>query len=274
MANLQRNVFLISDSTGITLENLSHSLLTQFPQVDFTIITHRYIDSKLKIEALRDRILQASRQDPLQPLVFTSLLNESHRRLLTVTGVHYFDVFDFFMDKLNQALELAPVPVSGLSHGVVDEHQYESRIDAINFSLRSDDGMHTDQYSKADVIIIGVSRTGKTPTCLYLAMHYGILAANYPLTEDDWKKSEIPEVVTHFKNKCFGLTIDANQLARIRSKRLTGSDYASVEQCRRELSYANNLFSENNIPCLNTSTTSIEELATSIISKKELTDKK
>lgn len=270
MANLQRNVYLISDSTGITLEKLTHSLLSQFPQVDFTILTHRYIDSKSKVEALRDQIRLTSLQDPLKPLVFTSLLNESHRRLLTVSGIYYFDVFDLFMDKLDQALDLTPIPVAGLSHGVADEHQYESRMEAINFSLRSDDGMHTEQYTKADVIIIGVSRTGKTPTCLYLAMNYGILAANYPFTEDDWKKSAIPEVITHFKNKCFGLTIDANQLARIRSKRLAGSDYASLEQCRRELGYAETLFAEHNIPYLDTSTTSIEELATSIISKKEL----
>jgi len=273
MANLQRKVYLISDSTGITLEKLTHSLLSQFPQVDFTIMTHRYVDSKSKIELLRDQIQSTSLQDPLQPLVFTSLLNESHRRILMVTGVQFFDVFDFFMDKLNLALDLTSVPVSGLSHAVSDEHQYESRIDAINFSLRSDDGMHTEQYTQADVIIMGVSRTGKTPTCLYLAMNYGVLAANYPLTEEDWNKSAIPEVIIQHKNKCFGLTIDAEHLTRIRSKRFANSDYASLKQCQRELSYANRLFAENNIPYLDTSTTSIEELATSIISKKKLTDK-
>jgi len=274
MANLQRTVYLISDSTGITLEKLSHSLLSQFPEVSFTIKTHRYIDTTTKVESICDHINNTSKQDPLKPLVFTSLLNQTHRSAIAVTESIHFDVFELFMGKLNQALELTPTPVSGLSHAVANENQYESRIEAINYALRSDDGLSTELYKKADVILLGVSRTGKTPTCLYLAMNYGLLAANYPLTEEDMQNSDVPDVIKNFKAKCFGLTIKDTQLTRIRNKRRPDSKYASLAQCRRELHYANNLFGEFDIPCLDTSTTSIEEIATSIISKKNITFKK
>lgn len=270
MANIQRNVFLISDSTGITLEKLSQSLLSQFPQVDFAVTTYRYIDTTSKFESLCEQIQRRCQQDPLKPLVFTSLLNQQHRRMVTTTGVIHFDVFDTFMDKLNLALELTPKPVAGLSHAVTDEQKYESRIAAINYALQSDDGLATERYEQADVILLGVSRTGKTPTCLYLAMNYGLFAANYPLTEEDWQKEKVPDAISKVREKCVGLTSDANQLARIRNQRRPGSEYASLVQCQRELKYANALFSEINIPCLDTGTTSIEELATSIISIKNL----
>lgn len=270
MANLQRTVFLISDSTGITLEKLSHSLLSQFPQVNFTIMTHRYIDTTTKVESICDYIHQVYQQDQLKPLVFTSLLNQTHRSAISTAECIHYDIFEMFMGKLNQVLDLTPTPVSGLSHAVANENQYESRIEAINFALKSDDGLSTSLYEKADVILLGVSRAGKTPTCLYLAMNYGILAANYPITEEDMQFSDVPDVIKKYKSKCFALTIEVNQLTHIRNKRRPDSKYASVAQCRREINFANNLFRENNIECIDTSTTSIEELATSIISKKNL----
>jgi regulator of PEP synthase PpsR (kinase-PPPase family) len=152
------------------------------------------------------------------------------------------------------------------SHGLIDYERYEARINATNYALAHDDGVDVD-YSQAELILIGVSRSGKTPTCLYMALHYGVRAANYPLTDEDLEQLELPARLRPYRDRLFGLTIDPERLAQIREQRRPGSRYATVAQCRWELEQADRLMRRAGIPSLNTTHVSIEEIASKILDR-------
>ena len=154
----------------------------------------------------------------------------------------------------------------GKAHGLTDFNEYEARINATNYALSHDDGIDVN-YADSDVILVGVSRVGKTPTCLYMALHYGVKAANYPLTEEDLEKLELPKRLVPYRARLYGLTIDAQRLAQVREARRPGSRYAKIEQCRRELDLADRLFRREGIAVQNTTATSIEEIASKILSQ-------
>lgn len=176
------------------------------------------------------------------------------------------DVFAPFIGPLEQELGTPRSPRVNRAHGLTDFAEYEARINATNYALTHDDGIDV-KYDDAEVILVGVSRVGKTPTCLYMALHYGVKAANYPLTEEDLEKIELPLRLRPFRDRLYGLTIDAARLAQVREARRPGSRYAKLEQCRRELDLADKLFRREGLRVQNTTATSIEEMASKILSQ-------
>jgi len=261
----KRPVFYVSDRTGITAEVLGHGLLTQFDGQNFVHTMIPFVDTIEKAEKALARINATAENSQCRPLVFSTMVNVIERNIISKCNGLFLDLFETFQARLEQELHTAAATVIGRAHGVPTNNSYKARIDAINFALKNDDGAHTSSYVDADIILLGVSRSGKTPTCLYLALQYGIMAANYPLTSDDFDGTQLPNAVKPFRKKLFGLSIDAERLHNIRQERLADSKYASLKQCQTEIRAAENIFHAENIPFLDSSNISIEEITTTIL---------
>ncbi|WP_028388501.1 posphoenolpyruvate synthetase regulatory kinase/phosphorylase PpsR [Legionella fairfieldensis] len=262
---MKRYVFMISDGTGITAENLGNSLITQFENIQFEKLTIPYIDTIEKAEKAVDRINACHEETGIQPLIFMTLINPEIVHTIKQAKARIFDLFNTFLGPLEHELNVKSSYTVGRTHGVANLQSYAHRIEAVDYALAHDDGIKTQGYEKADIILIGVSRCGKTPSCLYMALHFGVLAANYPFTEDDLTFSHLPDVLKPYKNKLFGLTIDAERLQQIRTERRPHSKYASSEQCRLEVSEIEAMYKRENIPYLNSTRYSIEEIATKVL---------
>lgn len=267
---MKRSVFFLSDRTGITAETLGHSLLTQFEGVTFQKTTLPFLDSTEKAHQAVERINQAAITDNCKPLLFSTLLNKNVRAIIDTSEGLLFDFFDAFINPLEKELGLHSAHAAGRSHGMGVYSDYKARIDAVNFTLGSDDGSTMRDYPDAEVILIGVSRSGKTPTSLYLALQYGIRAANYPITEDDLESAHLPKVLQPYHDRLFGLTIAPERLQQIRSERRPDSTYASIKQCRYEVRAAEAMYRAENIPFVDTSAVSIEEIATTLLQQTGL----
>jgi len=265
MANPSRTMFIISDRTGITLENLVRSLMAQFDDHGCDHVVLPFLDTPEKIEAALREVEQAAQEDEARPLIFSSIVNESLRALLKQADADVFDIFDTYLPPLSAAIGLSRRDHIGLSHGMGDPGRYDRRVEAVNFALNFDDGSRLQGLADSDLILVGVSRCGKTPICLYLAMQYAIRAANYPLTKDDFSSSELPTALLEHRERLFGLTISPDRLHRIREERRPGSEYASLAVCRSEAAAAEELFSSNAIPYLDSTAVSIEELSIEIM---------
>jgi regulator of PEP synthase PpsR (kinase-PPPase family) len=264
---LRRTVLFVSDRTGITAETLAHSLLSQFEQVDFNKINLPFVDSLDKAKAAAERINEIAIADGERPLVFSTMVDDTLRQVIESSSGFVLDMFQVFVKPLETELGTDSSHAVGRSHGVVSDTTYQARIEAINFALANDDGV-TNNYDKADVVLIGVSRTGKTPTSLYMALQFGVLAANYPLIEQDMGNDHLPGTLTAHREKLFGLSILPDRLRQIRSERRPNSDYASLRQCEREVRHVESIFRREGIPFINTSAMSIEEIATTIMEQK------
>lgn len=261
----QRTVYFVSDRTGITVELLGKTLLTQFPDVAFRKRTMPFVDTVDKAQAVVAEINAAAHQDGQRPIVFSTLIDEDVRATVAAADALFLDLFAGFINHLEGEFGLASSRALGLSHGMGDELAYQKRMDAVNYTLAHDDGLNTRNYDRAEVILVGVSRTGKTPTCLYLAMQYGIYAANYPLTPDDFSANTLPKPLLSQRARLYGLTISPERLTRIRNERKPESLYASLENCQKEIRSAESLLRQANIPILDTTTMSVEEITTSIL---------
>ncbi len=266
----ERYAFIISDRTGITAETLGHSLLSQFPTINFKTLALPFVDTHDKAAAAVRQINEIAEQVGSRPLVFATIVDDDIRHLLASSQGVFFDLFDVFLDPLERELGVASAHSVGRSHGVVDPVKYTSRISAVNYSMRTDDGVHTEDYGQAAVIVVGVSRTGKTPTSLYLALHFGTYTANYPLTEDDLHRGRLPDRLLKFRTKLFGLTIDPERLQQIRNERIAKGRYAEARQCQYEVAAAEAMFRRDRIPYIDTSAMSIEEIATTILHRANL----
>lgn len=266
----QRSVFFLSDHTGITSETLGRSLLSQFEGIDFKMSNWPFLDNLEKANDAVLRINKAAFEDGTRPLVFSTLVNPEVRKVIGTCQAVVFDFFDAFNDRLESELGVQSSHVTGRSHGMGNFRAYTARIDALNFALANDDGMTSSNYSASDVILLGVSRSGKTPTSLYLALQFGILAANYPLTEEDLENGTLPRQLYNYRDRLFGLTIDADRLQQIRSERYPDSRYATMKQCQFELQTVEQLYRREGIRFLNTTTMSIEEIATTIVQQTGL----
>lgn len=262
---MKRYVFMISDGTGITAETLGHSLITQFENIEFERLTIPYVDSLKKAENVTNQINQAFEAQGIKPLVFMTLIDPDIRNYFKKANACVFDLFSTFIGPMEEELNEKSSYTVGRTHGVVNNKLYLHRLEAIDFALSHDDGIKTRGYDKADIILIGVSRCGKTPSCLYMALQYGILAANYPFTEEEIIGFKLPEVLKPYKNKLFGLTIDAQRLQQIRAERRPNSKYASPEQCRLEVKEVEAMYQKENIPYINSTKYSIEEISTKIL---------
>lgn len=263
--NSFRSVFFVSDRTGITTEALGNALLTQFNQVSFKKEYVPFVDGENKAIQTLIKINNRFEQTGEKPIVFTSIMNPMIRDKFKLEHIFHIDFFETYIPSLEQELAIKASHATGMSHGMLDEDKYYKRMDAIEFSLINDDGISSKNYSDADVILVGVSRVGKTPTCLYLAVNYGIKAANYPLVEDDLNSDRLPPALAPYRDKLFGLTIELERLHNIRSHRLPGSNYATIKVCEREIAAAEGIMRRQNIPFLNTSKKSVEEISVAIM---------
>jgi len=267
---LTRTVFFISDQTGITAETLGHSLLTQFEGVKFREVTLPFIDSVDKAEEVRKRINLTDEVEGSRPIVFGTFVQAEFRDVIKRSKGLFLDFFDAFIVPLEKELEMKSTHTTGKAHGVSDSANYARRMEAVNFAVTNDDGLNTSGYTQSQAILGGVARCGKTPTCLYLALQHGVFAANYPLNEDDFESGKLPRALEQNKDKIFGLTIDAERLQQIREERRPDSRYASTQQVGFELRAAEGLFRKYGIPHLNTTHTSIEEIAAKIMALQHL----
>ncbi len=272
MLTSRRTVFFISDSTAITAETLGHSLLTQFDHIIYEQVTLPFIDTPEKAGNVVHQINLEAKRTGLPPLVFSTLINPEIRQTIMNSKGKCFDLFDTFIIKLEKELSVESSQVIGRYHSLVDSGSYDIRIDAVNYALGSDDGICTKSYDRADIILVGVSRAGKTPTCLYLGMQFGIYAANYPLTEEDLfgKSGELPHVLMPFHRKLYGLTINSDRLQKIRSQRRPSSRYSSLNQCQSEVNAAESIFLSEQIPFSNVTTMSVEEIAAKVLHDNKL----
>ena len=259
-----RPVFYVSDGTGITAETIGHSLLTQFSGTTFS--THRipFVDSVERAHEVAERIRAAGETHGVRPIVVNSSVDPDISVAVAQSGALMLDVFAPFIAPLEAELGEKRLPRVGQAHGMVDFDTYHRRINAMNFALSHDDGIAVN-YDEADVVLVAVSRAGKTPTCIYLALHYGIRAANYPLTDEDLESDRLPPRLRPYRNKLFGLTIDPERLQQIRQERRANSRYASLETCKREVAAAETMFRMERIPTLSTTHTSIEEISSKVL---------
>ncbi len=262
---MKRQVFMLSDGTGITAENLGNSLITQFENIQFEKLTLPYIDTIEKAQDAVKRINSYYENSGVKPLVFMTLINLELVEIIKKSQASIFDLFNAFIGPLEKELESKSSYTVGKTHGVANTQSYTHRIEAVDYALTHDDGIKIRGYEKADLILIGVSRCGKTPSCLYMALHFGILAANFPFTEELLTSFHLPEVLRPYKSKLFGLTIDPERLQHIRTERLPNSKYASMEQCRLEVTEVEAMYRRENIPYLNSTRYSIEEITTKIL---------
>ena len=262
---IKRSVFFVSDGTAITAETLGHSLLAQFPHVNFDIHIIPYISSEEAAMNVVAEINQRADRDGQQPLVFDTLVDPYVRDIINTANAVNLDVFEGLIGKLSEVLGTPPTTLVGQTHAVTDSESYKARIDAVHFALDNDDGARTRHYDKADLILIRVSRSGKTPTSIYLSLQFGIRVANYPLTEEDLDDNRLPAVLKAHKHKLFGLMIDAERLVAIRSERKANSRYASFSQCQMELRAVEGSYISEGIKYLNVSEMSIEEISTRVL---------
>jgi regulator of PEP synthase PpsR (kinase-PPPase family) len=260
-----RRVFFISDQTGITAEALGQSLLTQFPGIEFSVTSIPFVSNQILAKKAADAIRGSKERDGVAPIVFSTLTDPATQYIITQSNEHVFDLFGTFIEPLEDALGQESSHTTGRMHGIGDGSEYENRLNALNFTLGHDDGLSLKTIHEADIVLLGVSRCGKTPTSLYLAMHYSVKAANYPLTDDDFVTSDMPAILDLCREKIYGLTIVPEQLSRIRRERRPQGEYAKLTKCRSEVAKAESLYALENIPYLDTTTISIEEIAATIV---------
>ena len=261
---MQRTVFFISDGTAITTETLGHSLLTQFPDVQFKQTRIPFVSDSGKA---RDAVLEinaACEENGAPAIVILSIVDKVSRQIIKNSSAICLDLFADFIDTLEQALGVERRATVGQVHSVANLERYEERMSATNYALSHDDGISL-SYEHADLILVGISRSGKTPTCLYMALHFGVKAANYPLTKSDLEKQCLPRSLRRHNKKIIGLMIDADRLANIRETRRPNSRYASLKNCHWEVDAAESLLRAGGIPIFHSTHSSIEEIASRVL---------
>jgi [pyruvate, water dikinase]-phosphate phosphotransferase / [pyruvate, water dikinase] kinase len=263
----RRTIFFVSDQTGVTAETMGHSLLTQFDGQAFRQVTLPFISTVEKAEEAVRRINAVGAAEGLRPVIFSTLVQDEMRTIIKRASGLFLDFFDAFLGPLEQELGVKSSRTQGKAHGMLDIGAYTLRINATNFALANDDGASTRDYEGADLILVGVSRSGKTPTCLYLALQYGIFAANFPFADEEFESGQLPKSLAKHQRKLYGLTISPERLRQIRNERLPNTRYSSPTQVDYEVRSAEALFRRFDIPCINTTECSIEEIASHILDK-------
>lgn len=259
-----RTVFFVSDGTGITAETFGHSVLTQF-ELRFREIRLPFIDTLDKAYSAVREINHSFERDGKRPIIFSTLVKADLSAVIRQSEGMHMDLIQTFVEPLEQELEVKSTHTIGRSHNMADSDAYRNRIEAINFSLAHDDGQSDKNLAAADVILVGVSRSGKTPTSLYLAMQYGVKSANYPLIPEDFERGKLPGGLIPFKGKIYGLSIAADRLSEVRNERRPGSKYAALENCRYEINEAEKMMRREGIRWMSSTAKSIEEIAAMIL---------
>mgnify|MGYP001436111768 CR=1 FL=1 len=259
-----RTIFFVSDGTGITAETVGQSLIVQF-NANFTKIRLPFIDTENKVNDVVTKINNHSIESKLRPVVLSTLVKSNLSKILRKANALHLDLIHTFVEPLENELGMKSTHTIGRNHNISNSANYNSRIEAINFTMAHDDGQSNKNLDSADVILVGVSRSGKTPTSLYLAMQFGIKAANYPLIPEDFERGELPSCLNSHKNKIFGLSIAPDRLTEVRNQRRPGSKYASIENCRYEVNEAEMMMKREGTRWVSTTVKSIEEIATLIL---------
>lgn len=259
-----RTVLIVSDHTGLTAENIARALLTHFPGQTFTYLRRPFTSSLDAARAVAEEVRGLAAQGE-RPVIFTTITAPDVLRALDDTPAEMFDLLTENVTRLGGLFGERPRLATGGHHDMQDTEAYLSRMEALDFALATDDGVGDRQYNLSDVILVGVSRAGKTPTSLFLALQHGIRASNYPLAEDDFERDSLPAPLARHQDKLFGLTIDPRRLHAIRTQRRPNSRYASLEQCEYEAKRAERLFTSLGIPCKETTSASVEEIAAGIL---------
>jgi regulator of PEP synthase PpsR (kinase-PPPase family) len=265
-----RSAFFVSDRTGITAEMLGHSLLTQFDDVRFNEVTLPFVDTVEKARDVVDKINRQGVTDGVRPIVISTLARIEIARVIGQANALFLDCFEMFISPLEREIGVNASHAVGRSHSVSDFVNYHRRIESVNYTLSHDDGLATRDLSEADVVLVGVSRCGKTPTCLYLSMQFGIRAANYPLIPEDFAARQLPAQLKPLRGRLHGLTIRPERLQEIRNERRPNSQYATLANCEFEVREAEALMRQENIPFLDATSKSVEELATTILHEAKL----
>ena len=267
---IKRTVFFVSDGTGLTVEALGHSLMTQFEEIEFKQIRIPFLKTIEMAQEAVARINAQGESDGMRPIVFTTLINPELASLVHQSDAFCLSYFDSFLAPLEAELGRKSNHTVGRSHGSAESSEYKHRIEAINYTLAHDDGITDRDLAEADVILVAVSRCGKTPTSLYLAMQFGLKAANFPLIPEDFDRGHLPSTLEKHRPKLFGLTIQPERLTQIREERRAGSKYASLANCRYEIAEAEKMMRREGIRWLDSSTKSIEEISTTILQELKL----
>jgi regulator of PEP synthase PpsR (kinase-PPPase family) len=265
-----RTVFFVSDGTGITAETFGHSVLSQFEGLKLRQVRLPFIDNPEKADEAVTRIDHQGLLDGRRPIVFSTLVNPRINEIVRTADALFLDLIATFVEPLETEFGVRSTHTIGRFHAVAESDRYKQRIEAIHYAMAHDDGQLHKDLESADVILVGVSRCGKTPTSLYLAVQHGIKAANYPLIPDDFERRKLPEVLYRHKAKLFGLTIAPERLAEVRNERRPGSRYAAIETCRMEVNEAEAMMRREGIPWLSSTTKSIEEIATTVLTLLDL----
>jgi regulator of PEP synthase PpsR (kinase-PPPase family) len=259
-----RTLFFVSDGTGITAETLGQGLLSQFEGVTFHQLHFPFLDTPAKVHDCLAHIHAAKVQDGVRPLVMMTLMDSQISVVLRQADAFFLDLFETFIAPLELELGQRAAHVVGRTHGQAG-HEAANRIAAIHFALAHDDGISDVDLAKAEVILIGVSRSGKTPTSLYLSLQFSVKVANYPLIPEDFERDCLPHDLSAHTKKLFGLTISPDYLHLIRQERKPNSHYASLENCRYEVAAAERMMRRAQIPWIDTTARSIEEVAVKLM---------
>lgn len=269
MEKIKRTVFFVSDGTALTVAALGNSLLSQFESVEFTEKRIPFLNNERSAYDAVEKINQQAQKDGVRPLVFTTIIDQHLAEIVHTANAYCLPYFETFLAPLEKELGVSSLHLAGRSHGM-DNDTYKRRIDGINYTLAHDDGISYKDLDKADVILIAVSRCGKTPTSLYLAMQFGLKVANFPLVEQDLQQERLSSKLLEHRAKLFGLTISPERLSHIREERRAGGVYSHIDTCRREIFAAEDLMDKSGIVYINSSTKSIEEIAAKIIQIKKI----
>lgn len=256
-----KDVYYVSGSTGLLAEDVGKALLCQFQEISFNQEIIPFIKTKEAAKMAMEHILEQS--GGVHPLIFCTIMDPKIKNIFDSPEVEFFDVFANVLDTLEICLETKALRVPGYSRNV-DDIALAKRVEAIHFSLEHDDGTRTREYDEAEVILLGVSRSGKTPVSVYLATHMGLKVANYPLTSEHLNNYELPHEIIRNRKKVVGLMTSPQLLHKIREQRYSGSTYAKLSTCSTEINQAKEIYIHYNIPLLETDGKSIEETAVQV----------
>lgn len=267
MSPVRRTVYFVSDHTGVTAEVLGHSLLARFEEPELVTLTRPFVDNLARADELIAELTALS--EP--PIVFSTITDDAVRARISAAVPHHLDLFSPFIKPLEDVFGYPAATRIGAAHGIRDLARYQARIDAVEFALATDDGSNSGRYPQAEAVMVGVSRVGKSPTCLYLAMQYGVRASNFPLADDDFERSALPAPIAPYVEKLFGLTIQPARLFELRQRRRPGSEYASTARCEYEVRRAEGLFRQHGVPFVDVTHLSVEELAATLLQRRRAT---
>lgn len=259
-----RTIFILADGTGETAEKVSQAALTQFRGIEVQTETFTRVRSKFEIREIMERAAKE------HAFVVYTVIDPEHREFIQSTAVELqvevSDLIGGLVLKLGHVFGVPPLFATGIKHQLDEE--YFRRIEAVEFAVKSDDGQSLQNLKRADMVLVGLSRTSKTPLSMYLA-HKGFKVANVPLVPEIPAPKEMFELD---QERVYALIIDLNSLVRVRHQRLRqlglppDAEYAARENIARELRWCREFYARHPTwPVVDTSGRAVEETAAELI---------